>query len=177
MVKGTPFHNGTIEVEMAGLPAKSASEGARGFIGLAFRLRDGRFEYIYLRPTNGRADDQVRRNHSTRTLLPRLRFRALPQGSAESTRATWISSRGLDAGPHHRAGDSRAALRPRSGAARTDRERSRSSVTRRATLRSGSGRAPGVFHGSFNQARVGKAVGTAGWSGAGASSVRLTCRL
>jgi hypothetical protein len=24
-----------------------------------------RFEYIYLRPTNGRADDQVRRNHST----------------------------------------------------------------------------------------------------------------
>ena len=65
VVKGTPFHNGTIEVEMAGMPAKSASEGARGFIGLAFRLRDGRFEYIYLRPTNGRADDQVRRNHST----------------------------------------------------------------------------------------------------------------
>ena len=65
VVKGTPFHNGMIEVEMAGLPAKSAGEGARGFIGLAFRLRDGRFEYIYLRPTNGRADDQVRRNHST----------------------------------------------------------------------------------------------------------------
>ena len=65
VVKGTPFHNGTIEVEMAGLPAKSASEGARGFIGVAFRLRDGRFEYIYLRPTNGRAEDQVRRNHST----------------------------------------------------------------------------------------------------------------
>ena len=65
VIKGAPFHNGTIEVEMAGLPAKSAFEGARGFIGLAFRLRDGRFEYIYLRPTNGRADDQVRRNHST----------------------------------------------------------------------------------------------------------------
>ena len=65
VVKGTPFHNGTIEVEMAGQPAKAAGEGARGFIGLAFRIRDGRFEYIYLRPTNGRADDQVRRNHST----------------------------------------------------------------------------------------------------------------
>jgi hypothetical protein len=65
VVKGTPFHNGTIEVEMAGLPAKSASEGARGFIGVAFRIQGGRFEYIYLRPTNGRADDQVRRNHST----------------------------------------------------------------------------------------------------------------
>ena len=25
----------------------------------------GAYEYIYLRPTNGRADDQVRRNHST----------------------------------------------------------------------------------------------------------------
>lgn len=65
VVKGAPFQNGTIEVEMAGLPAKGAAEGARGFIGVAFRLRDGRFEYIYLRPTNGRADDQVRRNHST----------------------------------------------------------------------------------------------------------------
>jgi len=65
VVKGAPFHNGTIEVEIAGLPAKNAAEGARGFIGVAFRLRDGRFEYIYLRPTNGRADDQVRRNHST----------------------------------------------------------------------------------------------------------------
>jgi hypothetical protein len=28
-------------------------------------MKDGQFEYIYLRPTNGRADDQVRRNHST----------------------------------------------------------------------------------------------------------------
>jgi hypothetical protein len=27
-------------------------------------LKDGQFEHIYLRPTNGRADDQVRRNHS-----------------------------------------------------------------------------------------------------------------
>jgi hypothetical protein len=65
LVTGPEFHDGTIEVEMAGRPAAGASEAARGFIGIAFRLRDGRFEYIYLRPTNGRADDQVRRNHST----------------------------------------------------------------------------------------------------------------
>jgi hypothetical protein len=65
VVKNTNFHNGTIEVELAGRPAAGAAEAARGFIGMAFRLRDGRFEYIYLRPTNGRADDQVRRNHST----------------------------------------------------------------------------------------------------------------
>jgi hypothetical protein len=61
----TEFHNGTIEVDLAGRPAEGASSAARGFIGIAFRLHDGRFEYIYLRPTNGRADDQVRRNHST----------------------------------------------------------------------------------------------------------------
>lgn len=65
VVKGAPFHNGTIELELAGQPAAGAGGGARGFIGVAFRLRDGKFEYIYLRPTNGRAEDQVRRNHST----------------------------------------------------------------------------------------------------------------
>src|SRR4051812_41157154 len=63
VVKGSTFHDGTIEVEVAGRPASGAVEGARGFIGMAFRLKDGRFEYVYLRPTNGRADDQVRRNH------------------------------------------------------------------------------------------------------------------
>jgi len=66
IVKDASFLNGVIEVDLAGQPAAGAGEGARGFIGIAFRLQgDGRYEYIYLRPTNGRADDQVRRNHST----------------------------------------------------------------------------------------------------------------
>jgi hypothetical protein len=65
VVKDAVFHNGAIEVELAGRPAGGAAAAARGFIGIAFRLQNGRFEYIYLRPTNGRADDQVRRNHST----------------------------------------------------------------------------------------------------------------
>jgi hypothetical protein len=65
IVKDAAFHNGEIEVELAGRPAEAAGNQARGFIGIAFRLQDGQFEYIYLRPTNGRADDQVRRNHST----------------------------------------------------------------------------------------------------------------
>jgi len=66
VVKDAGFRDGTIEVDLAGQPAAGAGEGARGFIGIAFRLQtDGRYEYIYLRPTNGRADDQVRRNHST----------------------------------------------------------------------------------------------------------------
>src|SRR6185436_6222990 len=66
VVKDAMFRDGSIEVDLAGQPAAGAGEGARGFIGIAFRLQaDGRYEYIYLRPTNGRADDQVRRNHST----------------------------------------------------------------------------------------------------------------
>ena len=65
ILKGSRFHNGTIEVDLAGKPAANAPAGARGFIGIAFRMRGNRYEYIYLRPTNGRADDQVRRNHST----------------------------------------------------------------------------------------------------------------
>jgi len=66
VVKDVLFRDGTIEVDLAGQPAAGAGTGARGFIGIAFRLQaDGRYEYIYLRPTNGRADDQVRRNHST----------------------------------------------------------------------------------------------------------------
>ena len=66
LVKDATFRDGTIDVELAGQPAAGAVEAARGFIGIAFRVQgDGRYEYIYLRPTNGRADDQVRRNHST----------------------------------------------------------------------------------------------------------------
>ena len=65
ILKGSRFHNGTIEVELAGKPAANAGPAARGFIGIAFRMQGNRYEYIYLRPTNGRADDQVRRNHST----------------------------------------------------------------------------------------------------------------
>ena len=65
VVKDSLFHNGTIELELAGRPAGDAGAAARGFIGIAFHLQTDRFEYVYLRPTNGRADDQVRRNHST----------------------------------------------------------------------------------------------------------------
>lgn len=66
VIKDMSFRDGTIEVDLAGQPAAGAFSAARGFIGIAFRLQgDGRYEYIYLRPTNGRAEDQIRRNHST----------------------------------------------------------------------------------------------------------------
>ena len=67
IVTGANFKDGTIEIEVAGNPRAGAGQGARGFIGIAFRVQPhgSRFECFYLRPTNGRADDQLRRNHST----------------------------------------------------------------------------------------------------------------
>ena len=66
IVKGLPFQDGTIEVWLAGEPGARASQDARGFVGVAFRVRPAadKYECLYLRPTNGRANDQVRRNHS-----------------------------------------------------------------------------------------------------------------
>ena len=66
VLTGTKFTNGVIEADVSGEPAAGAGEGARGFVGLAFRIADdlSKFECFYIRPTNGRADDQVRRNHS-----------------------------------------------------------------------------------------------------------------
>jgi hypothetical protein len=65
-IKDLEFSNGVIEVELAGAPAPDAPEGARGFVGIAFRLQPDNKTYdaFYIRPTNGRADDQERRNHS-----------------------------------------------------------------------------------------------------------------
>ena len=64
---GTDFKNGTIEVEVLSRLLKDAPAFARGFIGVAFRINEdnSRFESFYVRPTNGRADDQLRRNRAT----------------------------------------------------------------------------------------------------------------
>ena len=61
------FKNGIIEVQVLSRLLPDAPEYARGFIGVAFRIDPGnsKFEGIYIRPTNGRAEDVFRRNHST----------------------------------------------------------------------------------------------------------------
>jgi hypothetical protein len=66
VIEGPDFSSGAIEVEIAGVPGPGAAGGARGFVGIAFRLQKDMKTYdaFYLRPTNGRADDQERRNHS-----------------------------------------------------------------------------------------------------------------
>jgi len=67
VLTGPDFRDGTIEVEVAGAPRAGAPADVRGFIGVAFRVqaKGTRGEYFYLRPTNARCDDQLRRNHST----------------------------------------------------------------------------------------------------------------
>jgi hypothetical protein len=67
LIEGTEdFANGSIEATLESDLSPDALPAARGFVGLAFRVASDQrhFEAIYLRPFNGRADDQVRRNHS-----------------------------------------------------------------------------------------------------------------
>lgn len=66
LIKDVDFHNGTIEAFISGQVGNAKVEGARGFVGIVFRVAKdtSKFEQFYIRPTNGRANDQVRRNHS-----------------------------------------------------------------------------------------------------------------
>jgi hypothetical protein len=66
LIEGVEFGDGVIEAEIAGDVRPGAPEGARGFVGIAFRVQPDlrTYDAFYLRPTNGRAGDQVRRNHS-----------------------------------------------------------------------------------------------------------------
>lgn len=66
VVPGTSFQDGTIEVSLSGDTAPNAPPNLRGFVGVAFRITADRshFECFYLRPKNGRAEDQLQRNHS-----------------------------------------------------------------------------------------------------------------
>jgi hypothetical protein len=64
---GSHFRDGVIEAQIAGVHHTDALSFSRGFVGIAFRVQPGGSHYqcFFLRPTNGRADDQLRRNHST----------------------------------------------------------------------------------------------------------------
>jgi hypothetical protein len=85
VLSGTSFHNGTIEVDVAGKPRAGAASDARGFVGVAFRVAadPSKYECVYMRPTNGRADDQVRRNHSTQYIsMPEYEWSRLRKEAA-----------------------------------------------------------------------------------------------
>jgi hypothetical protein len=79
-IKDVTFKDGTIEVKVLSKLFPNAPTLARGFIGVAFRINENnsRFECIYIRPTNARADDQVRRNHSIQYFsFPDYKFQRL----------------------------------------------------------------------------------------------------
>lgn len=60
------FHNGEIEVKMLSHLLPDAPDFARGFIGIAFRINeeDTAFESFYVRPTNGRVTDSIRKSRA-----------------------------------------------------------------------------------------------------------------
>jgi hypothetical protein len=67
LINGLDFTSGTIVVSVAGnVEPNPVDTSSRGFVGIAFRTSadGGRYETFYLRMTNGRAEDQLRRNHS-----------------------------------------------------------------------------------------------------------------
>jgi hypothetical protein len=90
IVNGMDFKDGSIEVDLVGLPRKGAAPDTRGFVGLAFHVQENgdHFEAFYLRFTNGRADDQLRRNHATQYVsepkFPWFRLRKENPGLYES---------------------------------------------------------------------------------------------
>ena len=100
IVENLAFTNGTIEVDVAGQPNPHASGGARGFVGVAFRVQPdrGTYDCFYLRPTNGRAEDQERRNHTVQYIShPEFTWSKFRQDSpsryesyVDITPATWI---------------------------------------------------------------------------------------
>jgi hypothetical protein len=83
-----------IEVEVAGEPGPGAAQGARGFVGVAFRVQPDMQSYdaFYLRPTNGRAEDQERRNHAVQYIShPTLVVNDVKTGAgAKGAVALWL---------------------------------------------------------------------------------------
>ena len=81
VVPGSSFQDGTIEVRLSGDTYPNAPVTARGFVGIAFRVNAERshFECFYLRPKNGRAEEQLQRNHS-------LQYISIPEFGWEKLR-------------------------------------------------------------------------------------------
>lgn len=84
------FHDGIIELKVLSRLLPDAPDYSRGFIGVAFRINedDTKFEGIYIRPTNGRNENQNRRNNSTQYFsYPEYKFdlfRKISPGKYES---------------------------------------------------------------------------------------------
>jgi hypothetical protein len=90
LLDGAEFKDGTIQLQVAGAPRPGMPPDSRGFIGVSFRTGPHGMwsEVFYLRPTNGRADDQLRRNHAVQYAshpeFPWYRLRRESSGVYES---------------------------------------------------------------------------------------------
>jgi hypothetical protein len=90
IVPGSSFQDGTIEVDLSGDTAPDARPELRGFVGIAFRVTPDRshFECFYVRPKNGRSEDQLQRNHSVQYIsipgFPWQKLRSESPGKYES---------------------------------------------------------------------------------------------
>jgi len=90
IVPGSSFQDGTIEVTLSGDTAPDASPAMRGFVGIAFRVTSDKshYECFYLRPKNGRSEDQLQRNHSAQYIsvpgFPWQKLRSESPGKYES---------------------------------------------------------------------------------------------
>ncbi len=76
-IPNSNFEDGIIEFEMASNRAINSHPENRGFAGMAFHLSEDNsaFDCIYLRAINGRAENQVQRNHTVQYFaLPGFHF-------------------------------------------------------------------------------------------------------
>lgn len=84
-LKNVNFANGIIEVKvLSRIQNPSPFQHARGFIGVAFRINEDNsaYESIYLRPTNGMADNQLSRNRTVQYYsYPNYKFETLRKES------------------------------------------------------------------------------------------------
>jgi hypothetical protein len=79
-IPDSDFEDGIIEFEMASNRAINSHPENRGFAGMAFHLSEDNsaFDCIYLRAINGRAENQVQRNHTVQYFaLPDFHFPTL----------------------------------------------------------------------------------------------------
>ena len=90
VLRGIEFESGVIEIDLAGDTVPGAPPYFRGFVGMAFRMSadKSKYEAFYLRPKNGRSDDQLQRNHSAQYIsepdFPWQRLRQETPGKYET---------------------------------------------------------------------------------------------
>lgn len=108
-VRDLVFDDGVIEVDVVGRPRRGAPPDVRGFVGVAFRVElPSRYECIYVRQLNGRASNQLQRNHATQYMSepdhPWRLLRAEAPGMYESyvdlEPDAWTHLRIVVRGPH-----------------------------------------------------------------------------